>query len=344
MIKIFQDKNIDLLQTKKTVDWLVNNTSVSVFNPIDFKGYQRQIDNKHCMRIVDYLKNEFFLPTAIVCATDNDYSEDAELRIVDGQHRIRAFQIVRDENPERYSQIKQYEIPVIVMAKTDENTEIDTFITINKTSKKVDTSLALVLKNKMNKYNMSDDLTMPKAEYLAIEIACALNLSDDSANLWFDKISFEGTPKKNSAQLISLNAFVKATRPLINYMSKNKMISLEWSSEEEIKLTIDKCCKIFLSIWNIIKIKWNELFDYDLEKRRIIQGAIGCSAINRVLAFVLNKSIFENEYDFIYEVESYLKSCSLDSSVWLPGNTFSKYSSESGYSIVAQEIINSISI
>ena len=60
MDKISQNKQLDLLQTKKTVDWLVNNTSVNVFNPINFTGYQRQIDNKHCSKIADYLKQDFF--------------------------------------------------------------------------------------------------------------------------------------------------------------------------------------------------------------------------------------------------------------------------------------------
>ena len=151
MINIFQNKELDLLQTKKTVDWLVSNTSVSVFSPINFKGYQRQIDEKHCMKIVEFLKRDFFMPTAIICATDHDFTDTSKLRIVDGQHRVNAFKILKESEPQRYAQIKAYEIPVIVMANVNENIEIDTFITINKTSKKVDTSLALVLKNKMNK-------------------------------------------------------------------------------------------------------------------------------------------------------------------------------------------------
>ena len=47
MERILQDDS-RIIQTKKTVDWLVNNTSVNVFNPITFEGYQRSIDEKHC--------------------------------------------------------------------------------------------------------------------------------------------------------------------------------------------------------------------------------------------------------------------------------------------------------
>lgn len=339
MIKIIQDKQIDLLQTKKTVDWLVNNTCVSVFNPVDFTGYQRQIDKRHCSRIVRYLETDFFLPTAIVCATSNDFVENANLRIVDGQHRVEAFKMLKNEEVDRYDQIKDYEVPVIVMANTDENTEIDTFITINKTSKKVDTSLALVLKNKMNKYSKSDDLTMPRAEYLAVELACCLNEREDIHNLWYDKILFEGNPKKTS-RLISLNAFVKSTRSLLNHMAKKRLISLDWNDKPEIEENIERCYKLLTSIWNIIKVKWSELFDSDLEKRRIIQGAIGYSSINRVAVYILNQASYKDEYEFLGEFEKCIRENLLPSDAWLPGGMFSKYSSESGYGIVSQELIN----
>ena len=67
VINIMQDGK-QLVFTSKTIDWLVNNTYVSVFNPITFVGYQRQIDESHCQKIVNYLKTESFLPTAIICA------------------------------------------------------------------------------------------------------------------------------------------------------------------------------------------------------------------------------------------------------------------------------------
>lgn len=343
MTKINQNRQIDLIQTKKTVDWLVNNTTVSEFDPIDFKGYQRQIDDRHCMKIVDFLKRDFFMPTAIICATDKEFQDNCKLRIVDGQHRVNAFKILQEEEKERYSQIKEYEIPVIVMAKVDENTEIDTFITINKTSKKVDTSLALVLKNKMNKYNASGDLTMPKAEYIAVELAQWLNFKEDSNNIWFGKILFEGTPK-NTVQLISLNAFVKSTRVLLNTMAKKGLISLDWNEFDEIEECKKRCYKVIISLWSILQNKWPDLFDSDLEKRRIIQGAIGYTAFNRVFVELLKKFTYEDEYEFIYDIENRIKYISVEADKWLPGEAYSKYSSESGYRIVAQELIDAMEI
>ena len=142
----------NIIQTRKTVDWLVNHTRVNVFNPMTFEGYQRSIDKKHCAKIVDYLSREFFLPTSIICASRKEYTEDAQLYIVDGQHRVEALRLLREEYPARYKQVKDYELSVIVLEKAEEEVEIDTFITINKTSKKVDTSLAYVLKNRIPSY------------------------------------------------------------------------------------------------------------------------------------------------------------------------------------------------
>ena len=92
MIEIKQGNGLRLIQTKRTVDWLVNHTTVSVFDPIDFSGYQRSIDLKHCDKIVKYmLDNDFYFPTAITCAANGIIGEDTPLRIVDGQHRVEAF-------------------------------------------------------------------------------------------------------------------------------------------------------------------------------------------------------------------------------------------------------------
>lgn len=340
MIEIDQKKNIKLTATKKTVDWLVNNTVVSVFNPITFEGYQRQINENHCRKIVEFLCKDFFLPTAIICATSEKFNVDSRLRIVDGQHRVYAFRMLQKEHKDRYDEIKNKELPVIVMEGVDEKVEIDTFITINKTSKKVDTSLAIVLKNKINKYADSEDLSMPRAEYLAVEVALKL-LTDPDCELWYDKILLEGTTK-NTPQLITLNSFVKPTRTLINNLVKKKLLVLDWRTKEEIYGYIAICQEVIMTIWNSVAIRWSDLFNGDLEKRRIVQGPIGYSSINRLVNMLLAKYDNISLNDFKQLIESKIRCISMDENCWLPGGYFSGFSSESGYSIIANELLNSI--
>ena len=338
--KISQDESINILQTKKTVRWLVDNTQVNVFNPIDFTGYQRQIDDKHCLKIVEYLRKEFFLPTAIICAIDDIFNDLSKLRIVDGQHRVRAFQIIQDKYPQRFQEIQDRELPVIVLENANETLEMETFITINKTSKKVDTSLAFVLKNKINKYKNCYDMTMPRAEYLSVELAQQLNFTENQ-NLWFDNILFEGSPK-NTSKVISLNAFVKSTRKLLNSLARKEIINLKWENEDEIKECIEISYTIIMEIWRIVRNKWPELFEGELAKRRIIQGAIGYSSINKMIIDKLETLEYVDQNIIIKAIEKWFKAMDISSYDWMPGEKFSRFSSESGYNIVAKELINAI--
>lgn len=331
-----------IIQTKKTVDWLVNNTKVNVFNPMTFKGYQRSIDEKHCERIVAYLSKEFFLPTSIICASRNEYTEDEQLYIVDGQHRVEALRLLRKNNPNRYRQIKDYELAVVVLEEAEEEIEIDTFITINKTSKKVDTSLAYVLKNRINYARASKDINISKREYLSVELATELNASSPKkSELWENKILFEGSAR-HTPQLISLNAFVMSMRSLLFYLQQKQVIPQDWDNREELLDCIHKLYSIIDAIWLEIRNKWPDLFDSDLEKRRIIQGSIGFSSLNKYLIQNLKlEDSFLTVSEFVEQATSWIQAIQFSSSVWLPGERFSKYSSAAGFSIIAQELMAS---
>lgn len=332
----------NIIQTKKTVDWLVDHTRVNVFNPMTFEGYQRSIDRKHCEKIVDYLSREFFLPTSIICASRGEYTEDAQLYIVDGQHRVEALRLLRKEYPDRYRQVRNYELSVIVLEKAEEEVEIDTFITINKTSKKVDTSLAYVLKNRINYNRASKDISISKREYLSVELATALNASEPKkSELWENKILFEGSARQ-TPQLISLNAFVMSMRSLLFYLQRNRIIPQNWSDRKELADCIDTLYFIVDAFWLEVRNKWPDLFDSDLEKRRIIQGSIGFSSLNKYLVQNLKrKSMSMTATEFIEQAAAWIRAVQFPSSVWLPGGRFSKYSSAAGFSIIAQELMAS---
>lgn len=331
-----------IIQTKKTVDWLVNNTHVKVFNPMTFEGYQRNIDEKHCDQIVSYLSKDFFLPTSIICSCDGMFSHDKELYIVDGQHRVRAFALLKEKNPDRYGDIKGYELSVVVLEAVKEEVEIDTFITINKKTKRVDTSLAFVLKNKLNYKKASKDIKISKREYLSVELASKLNGIDNFVeSLWENRISFEGAPAKQSPQLISLNAFVKSMRALLGYLENQKIISIDWNSTEELEECVHAALRITNHVWYEVRNKWPELFDDNLDKRRIIQGSIGFTAINRFLIHNLkSQNIGLSVEEFLNQTTIWIRSIQCSWESWLPGNAYSKYSSEAGFSIITQELID----
>lgn len=337
-----QQNDCRIVQTKKTVEWLINNTDVRTFDKVTFKGYQRKVNENHVSNIVKYLENNnFYLPTSIICSSDEVFNDKVKLYIVDGQHRVEAFKSLKQNNSTKYNEVKDYEVSVIVLEKPSESLEVDTFITINKTSRKVDTSLAYILKNKINRKNTkSDDLTITKKEFLAVELG--ILLSSERHSIWSNKILLEGNPTKNSYESISLNSFVISTRVLISYLEKYNIISVNWSNENELDDILDSLKKIYLHIWNSIKNHWPNLFNEKNEMNNVIQGNIGVSSLNKYIVLQLKKhdSVFDDVESFNKISQLWIKGIKISEDYWYSGNQFSKFSSESGFNIVANMLFD----
>ncbi len=329
-----------IVQTKKSVSWLVDNTSIAVFDPVTFEGYQRSIVDAHCDKIVKYLREkDFYLPTPIICALDGSYSDEATMRIVDGQHRVEAFRRLKKHYSERFGQIADYEIPVIVLEHPTMDCEIDTFITINKTSKNVDTSLALVLKSKLKSVTEGAVPDMAKRDYIAVEAARKLDAS--TSEVWGDTISFEGRPRKGTSKLISLNAFVSGTRGLVRSLEQNGLLSLSEWDEDAINDSIQTVYDLLDNVWRAVYVRWPELMS-DRENRRIIQGSIGYSAICKYLQYFIDRRdrASANCEKLCVALEGSINRVSVPYENWMPGGFFSQFTSGSGYSYVAKELIS----
>jgi hypothetical protein len=339
-MELNQDKKYKILQETKTIEWLVENTKVRTFNKVTLEGYQRQVNETHVDNIIKYLETQpFYLPTSIICASKKDIKE---YYIVDGQHRIEAFKRLKNKNEIKYNEIKDFNLSIILLVDPPEELEVDTFITINKTAKKVDTSLAYILKNKLNKLknNSSDDLSITKKEFLAVELAEFLNKNDKE--FWKDKILFEGNPSNKSFETISLNSFVRTTRVFISYLEKYKIISLNWNDNESLDNILNDISEIYLSLWKAIKNKWPDLFFESDSKKNVIQGTIGVTALNKYLILQLknnNKSYNKNE--LINDIKNWIELIDIQSKKWYSGEDFSKFSSEAGFSTVADILYKS---
>ena len=90
--------------------------------------------------------------------------------------------------------------------------------------------------------------------------------------------------------------------------------------------------------------KWPELFKKDYGQLKIIQGPIGYSSITRFIANEIRdlpyeKSIeIEANHSINRAIFEWIDCVTISESMWYPGNSFSKLSSESGYNIVASEL------
>lgn len=340
MERLKQEAPQGIVQTKRSVDWLVDNTTIAVFDPVTFEGYQRSIVDTHCDKIVKYLlEKEFYLPTPIICALDGPYSDEAAMRIVDGQHRVEAFRRLKKRSIERFEQIAACEIPVIVLERSTLNCEIDTFITINKTSKNVDTSLALVLKSKLASATGGAIPDAAKRDYIAVEVARLLDAG--TSEVWKDAISFEGRPRKGTFKLISLNAFVSGSRGLISCLEQSGHLSLDAWNEDAINDTVRLVSSLLDDVWNAVYARWPQL-GFDRENRRIIQGSIGYSAISKYLQYQIGSNVAScSDFEALCTMcRRSIDGIGISYESWMPGGYFSQFTSGSGYSYVAKELIS----
>ena len=315
-----QNHGMRIIQTKKTVEWLVENTFIKKFDPLNFSGYQRSIDSKHMESIVEYIEksNNFYLPTSIICSIDEEYSDSKNLFVVDGQHRIEAFKHV---NAETYKKIKRCEVSVIVLENPGILLEIETFITINKTSKRVDTSLAYVLKSMLNRNKTSDEInsSFDRRNYISVESAYKLNYSEDYSR-WTDRIMFEGSPRKYSYQFLSLNAFVKAIRRFLSVLENKKIMEFKWENNSDIEDNVDNIIKIIESIYDALDYKWNCLCQKNDEEAKIIRGPIGLNSILRYIEMKIGTDIFSYE-DIIKNISLWINQINeniVTFDMWLP--------------------------
>ena len=184
----------------------------------------------------------------------------------------------------------------------------------------------------LNYNRASMDLSISKREYLAVELAVKLN---ESSGPWSNKILFEGQPKQ-TPQLISLNAFVVSMRSFLFYLQQYGIIPQNWENYCELTECIGILQESMNVIWQAVQNQWPDLFCSDSEKRRIIQGSIGFSSINKYLIQQLkSKSGPIGITEFLLNAIAWIQSIRLPSAVWLPGGRFSKLSSATGYSIIA---------
>ena len=279
-------------------------------------GYQRQKNEGHCDNIINYIKkmldekNDFYLPSSIICSCRGEYNENALLYIVDGQHRIEALRKIKKEYDDIYQKIKDCSLSLLILLNPTKEEEIQTFIDINKTSRKVDTSLATILRNRLNseKSSTSDDLLIPKRQYLSVELAWRLcNEVSSEDNLYYDKIVFEGDTK-NSSYFITLNSYYNSIKSYLKYLHQNQIVSNDWTSKDGLEAIFNNLEKIEIKTWNVVKKTWPDLFKAD--DCKIIMGPIGFAAIHKVLNYYLqycDKNYQFNVEEYLSDIEKIFK-------------------------------------
>lgn len=152
----------------------------------------------------------------------------------------------------------------------------------------------------------------------------------------------EGNPSKYSYETISLNSFVRSLRVLIRELSNYNVISLDWENEQDLNSILDILKDFYLYFSELVINRWPGLFR-DSETGSVIQGSIGVSSLNKFLILKLKEvgKKFDGINEFKESLYKWVFDINIDESKWLRGNEFSKYSSETGFNMIANILLDS---
>lgn len=348
-IKLIQD-GLEFYITKLNVEELIENSYIEFFNSETEEGYQRPLNTAHVKSIVKYLinANEPIMASAIIAAVDENttrYDENhseldirTRVRIVDGQHRIEAFKMLKNLHESKYKIIKDFEYPVVLLKIGNDQKihEINAFIDLNKKGKKVSTDLALRLQSKIrqqvNEYSSFEEIEQEVAQSIA------KYLNKDENSIWFDAI--KDSPEKVN-KIISLNAFSHSLIPIIKVYKKfNLLEPYEINNEKIVEISLELNRLIF-AIWKIIEHKWPECFINQIsrmDKAYSIQKGLGVNTLHLVVASCYEKCKGNIE-NTLLDFEKIIINSSIEYFDWKSGGKFSGYSSSAGFRELSKKVI-----
>lgn len=353
--------NITMYLFKLPVEQLINSYEISYYDASNKTGYQRPPQQAHFRKIAQFLVDsspDNILPMSIIAAADrgsitmNDEElilED-KIRIVDGQHRIKGIEYLKNSNKSIYNEtysnlVENYEFPIILLEVSEKDSieEIDTFININSKGKRVSINLAKelrLIKMVGQLKEKSVPIDTESKEVISTEIT--QQLAKDEKSLWYCKIIM--ADESGITKPISIGTFSKSLNKLVSLCIGIFFQSREQLSYDDYKFVSDRIAKLVKDIWDITQIRWPECFIGD--SYNICKG-IGVSSLHRLLTSCIEDEMgMENSNpDIIIEnakskFENYLNESGVSYSYWRIGGRFTGLSSEQGYDTIVRIIKN----
>lgn len=364
-------------------------------------GYQRDVNTLHLNRMVSTLKNgeELLSPTSILLGVSPDqinktlkpikFAENNnnninnhegicifdvdkinfDFRIIDGQHRIRAFdKVLKDKNVEKSlkEKLKKYifNVIIVVIPEDDRIQEVELFRTINSKAKPLKTDLAMLAK--YNYEVMYKEYNIDYKSHIKTRIIFYLNdddLRSEYKGIWTNGIKVDVTNPKSFGS-VGFKAFGDSIDKIVSmYIEtvqedfdavRSEVESIEEDYRYKIiddlleKSTQIILNKIIIPAWDIIYNKWPKAFEKNIivseetesikfyNKEYYIQQTMGVKALNGLLVDCYEKSLdFEQT---IKHFENIILNSNLTETEWLKGGAMKGLSSESGFNIIREMI------
>ena len=312
---------------KLSTEDLLSNYIISNYDSVRETGYQRPPVESHYKKIARYLAaagSGQILPMSIIAAATredisyqgNELTIEGRLRIVDGQHRIKAIEYLRDgKNPKYNDKYKElandYEFPVILLTadETDSALEMDTFININSKGKRVSINLAKELcEKKMQADLTKHEIGLNSDTYENLATQVVKRLAHDKASLWYERIQMG------------------------DELGFQKPVSVG---------TADLTKRAVERLWRTVQGRWPECFE-EPKQYNLLKG-LGVSVIHRLFESCIGE-IRSSDPEKVLEdaqeaFERYLDRTDVEAEEWMVGGIFTGFSSEQGYGIIMNIIV-----
>lgn len=371
-------------------DIISKNSEVLVYGENTY-GYQREINNLHLKRMINSLENmdegSAFSPTSILLGVspedihkcldkvEFDYNgeyyifdtkkiKNFKFRIIDGQHRIKAFTEVIERNnidTSKIEKLRNYQFNVII-ALIPENlrfNEVEMFRTINSKAKPLKTDLAMLAKYKYEVMFKKEDIKIQ--DHIQARIIFQLNennkVLDYKDNYWQNGIKID-VNNSESLGTVGFKSFNDSISKIVSHYIKsdNEPLGNLDSSEKDFEMIeeyLEKHSKIllnelFLPAWDVIFKKWSnsfrkerrllndEIYTTFYNKDYYIQQTMGIKSLHRLLA-----EIYLKESDLKNTIKNYkdiIKKSPLTDEDWKKGGEMKGLSSEAGFKIISDKI------
>lgn len=338
---------------KLSTQELLSNYMIPSYDSSKDIGYQRPPVEAHYKKIARYLadaNSEQILPMSIIAAAANkdiSYKENVltiqgRLRIVDGQHRIKAIEYLRDTRNSRYNNkyaelVAHYEFPIILLItnEIDSVLEIDTFININSKGKRVNTNLAKELQEKKMRTDFEKhdvELKMGTCENLATRVAKCL--AYDTNSMWYDRIQMGD--ELGLQKPVSIGTFARSLKKITMRVADMVVAGEKVISEERAEKTTELTRIAVEQLWKKVQVRWPECFD-EPKQYNLLKG-LGVSVIHRLFESCIEEGRFSDPKNMLEDAQEtfvqYLRKTDVEAEEWMIGSTFTGFSSEQGYGII----------
>jgi DGQHR domain-containing protein len=341
----------------------------------DEDGYQRQPNRTHYLKIKNYiLKNleTFKFPTSIILGTDKakidtlikkdacgEYIEidmnfnEKVFRIVDGQHRIEGIREAAKEKPSLNDLLLN--AIILVSPLGHKSVELEAFIDINSTAKRISTDLATLARfdYEIKEKRISEPNPI---KHIATKTAFYLK-EDDPLSVWSSAVKFD-IHSEISLGIVGVTLFRESIEPIVSVYLETKFIDRGNKNESELITYYDDVARQIAvdinEVWNnIIRKKWSECFSESIAKNEVgelktifysneyyIQKTLGVKVLNILYSEILKQTgITEQSKSTFQDLIQNSKVMSRD---WRKGGPFSGLSSESGFARIRKMIKNEI--